>query len=113
MVSSRVERPFVKVDAQTLWRLFASTPDDKDIVTELENRAAAGNWGEIIVRANEILAELTGGKRAAACAVLARWYAEMLGSPELAAPYLEEALRIEPQNTAARILRARLPPGRR
>jgi len=113
VVSSRVERPLSKLDAQTLWRIFASTPDDLDVVTELESRAGTGSWGEIINQANEILAALTDSKRAAACVVLARWYGEMLGFPEYAAPYLTEALRIEPGNTAARMLRARLLPGRR
>jgi len=113
VVSSRVERPLSKLDAQTLWRIFASTPDDLDVVSELESRAGTGSWGEIINQANEILAALTDSKRAAACVVLARWYGEMLGFPEYAAPYLTEALRIEPGNTAARMLRARLLPGRR
>jgi len=45
--------------------------------------------------------------------VLARWYGEVLGFPEYAAPYQAEALRIEPGNTAARMLMARLLPGRR
>ena len=112
MVSSRVERPLSKLTAQTLWRLFTSTPDDLDVVTELESRAATGSWGEIIKQANEILAELVGSKRAAACMVLARWYGEMLGFPEYAAPYLADALRIAPGNTAARMLMARLLPGR-
>ena len=113
MVSNRVERPLIKLDAQTLWRLFASTPDDLDVVTELESRAASGSWGEIINQANEILADLAGSKRAAGSVVLARWYGEVLGFPEYAAPYLAEALRIEPRNTAARMLMARLLPGRR
>jgi len=83
MLSSRVERPFLKLGAQTLWQLFASTPDDLDVVTELESRAATGSWARSSTKPTKsLLSLLAVSERRLAWSLLAGT-AKCSGSPSM------------------------------
>lgn len=83
--------------------LLTADPDNEEIVNAVTRLAkATGSWDEVITSVNRQLEQAGEPDQAARlCNLVASWYVEEMGRPDIAMPYYQKALAIVPTDDEA------------